>query len=717
MDHPVYMYIIYKLYTTESLLQQKFSSTVLQPINENILQEDSDSDSSGGSSSDVESNNSSSEEDDDRNCLEDLPRARRRPQLTASNLKMSELSLTSNSNKSIGSISSTPIPTSSSAVLAKSKFSDVKTLSEISTYHSKTEHFSSLSPSVADTVSRKKEAPISDWKSLPFKKPSVDNCAFKTNLDLSSKPVENIVQKKTALKEENLGESCIYNSSDSVVKKNIGRNKVNESQRHEYVQSKKGNTPSDSKKVSHHKISTYGNKDSPNFSRLTPVLKQEKNDSNGNSGSVRSKLITDSEDLADNKASVSTISNWKLEKRRLKKKQEMEMEFDKLLKSSKPSKENKKILDQKDKNTEVKKHGRISPSAKETYQATVYNKLVGNTCGISNFGGTKINVGKSTTNDFSTSKKSNNSIFDSKSEDSSDSESDDDQRKPLVDSEQKRKSSCKYLTSSKTKNTINNNNYRNETIRNKELKSNNKLLDRNKLLLSESENVINSYQRKQEPATKNCGLTTNIDFSSDSKSLELSSTTTTTCSSSSESEDSLLPLSSYKRTPSLHVNAKVIKPPQQQRQQNDNRLSSPSKKTAAGSNSKNTLNNSKNSVINKKSNKKESSVSPNKRKGEGLKDSLIRPTIADVVKVRERRKSLDKDSANSSSSVTNSSDDKSGNLSQNDDDGGASSSSEASDDLNEKIDVDTEQTQTFSVSENNFNQVCKAAFYLFFRIT
>ncbi len=34
-----------------------------------------------------------------------------------------------------------------------------------------------------------------------------------------------------------------------------------------------------------------------------------------------------------------------------------------------------------------------------------------------------------------------------------------------------------------------------------------------------------------------------------------------------------------------------------------------------------------------------------------------------------------------------------------------STDSETSEELNEKVDLDTEQTQTFSVSESNFNQV------------
>ena len=80
----------------------------------------------------------------------------------------------------------------------------------------------------------------------------------------------------------------------------------------------------------------------------------------------------------------------------------------------------------------------------------------------------------------------------------------------------------------------------------------------------------------------------------------------------------------------------------------------------------------------------------------------VRPTIADVVKVRERRKSLEKDQ------VLNGSERRKSSLSDYRDD--SSSDSESSVDLNDKVDLDTEQTQTFSVSESNFNQVRKTYF-------
>lgn len=73
----------------------------------------------------------------------------------------------------------------------------------------------------------------------------------------------------------------------------------------------------------------------------------------------------------------------------------------------------------------------------------------------------------------------------------------------------------------------------------------------------------------------------------------------------------------------------------------------------------------------------------------------VRPTIADVVKTGERRKSTDNEKY-SGSEKTKKRD------SYRED---TSSDSESSEELNEKVDLDTEQTQTFSVSESNFNQV------------
>ncbi|XP_068205115.1 dentin sialophosphoprotein-like [Palaemon carinicauda] len=68
------------------------------------------------------------------------------------------------------------------------------------------------------------------------------------------------------------------------------------------------------------------------------------------------------------------------------------------------------------------------------------------------------------------------------------------------------------------------------------------------------------------------------------------------------------------------------------------------------------------------------------------------PTIADVVKGRERRKSTDLDKPKGKG--------KGGKLFRDE----TSTDSESSEELNEKVDLDTEQTQTFNVSESNFNQ-------------
>nr|XP_053639713.1 uncharacterized protein LOC128693874 [Cherax quadricarinatus] len=74
--------------------------------------------------------------------------------------------------------------------------------------------------------------------------------------------------------------------------------------------------------------------------------------------------------------------------------------------------------------------------------------------------------------------------------------------------------------------------------------------------------------------------------------------------------------------------------------------------------------------------------------------SCVRPTIADVVKGRERRKSTDTEKLSGSDKR------KKGDTYRED----TSTDSESSEELNEKVDLDTEQTQTFSVSESNFNQ-------------
>nr|XP_045602835.1 uncharacterized protein LOC123761033 isoform X3 [Procambarus clarkii] len=74
--------------------------------------------------------------------------------------------------------------------------------------------------------------------------------------------------------------------------------------------------------------------------------------------------------------------------------------------------------------------------------------------------------------------------------------------------------------------------------------------------------------------------------------------------------------------------------------------------------------------------------------------SCVRPTIADVVKGRERRKSTETEKLSGSEKR------KKGDSYRED----TSTDSESSEELNEKVDLDTEQTQTFSVSESNFNQ-------------
>ncbi|XP_042208202.1 uncharacterized protein LOC121856616 isoform X2 [Homarus americanus] len=74
--------------------------------------------------------------------------------------------------------------------------------------------------------------------------------------------------------------------------------------------------------------------------------------------------------------------------------------------------------------------------------------------------------------------------------------------------------------------------------------------------------------------------------------------------------------------------------------------------------------------------------------------ACVRPTIADVVKGRERRKSTDTEKHSGSEKT------KRGDSYRED----TSTDSESSEELNEKVDLDTEQTQTFSVSESNFNQ-------------
>ncbi|XP_063881252.1 protein split ends-like isoform X2 [Scylla paramamosain] len=78
----------------------------------------------------------------------------------------------------------------------------------------------------------------------------------------------------------------------------------------------------------------------------------------------------------------------------------------------------------------------------------------------------------------------------------------------------------------------------------------------------------------------------------------------------------------------------------------------------------------------------------------GEKGVCIRPTIADIVKGRERRKSTETDRYNGGEKG------KRGDMYRDE----TSTDSETSEELNEKVDLDTEQTQTFSVSESNFNQ-------------
>lgn len=82
-------------------------------------------------------------------------------------------------------------------------------------------------------------------------------------------------------------------------------------------------------------------------------------------------------------------------------------------------------------------------------------------------------------------------------------------------------------------------------------------------------------------------------------------------------------------------------------------------------------------------------------KSPGDKNPCIRPTIADTVKGRERRKSTDTDRYSGGEKG------KRGDMYRDE----TSTDSETSEELNEKVDLDTEQTQTFSVSESNFNQV------------
>ena len=83
----------------------------------------------------------------------------------------------------------------------------------------------------------------------------------------------------------------------------------------------------------------------------------------------------------------------------------------------------------------------------------------------------------------------------------------------------------------------------------------------------------------------------------------------------------------------------------------------------------------------------------------GDKNPCVRPTIADLVKGRERRKSTETDRYNGGEKG------KRGDMYRDE----TSTDSETSEELNEKVDLDTEQTQTFSVSESNFNQVRECA--------
>ncbi|XP_071538356.1 uncharacterized protein ash1 isoform X2 [Panulirus ornatus] len=84
----------------------------------------------------------------------------------------------------------------------------------------------------------------------------------------------------------------------------------------------------------------------------------------------------------------------------------------------------------------------------------------------------------------------------------------------------------------------------------------------------------------------------------------------------------------------------------------------------------------------------------NHRNGDEKYTCTVRPTIADVVKGRERRKSTDTDKLSGNEKG------KRGDMYREE----TSTDSESSEELNEKVDLDTEQTQTFSVSESNFNQ-------------
>lgn len=87
----------------------------------------------------------------------------------------------------------------------------------------------------------------------------------------------------------------------------------------------------------------------------------------------------------------------------------------------------------------------------------------------------------------------------------------------------------------------------------------------------------------------------------------------------------------------------------------------------------------------------------NHRNGDEKHICAVRPTIADVVKGRERRKSTDTDKYSGNEKG------KQGDMYREE----TSTDSESSEELNEKVDLDTEQTQTFSVSESNFNQVSR----------
>lgn len=197
--------------------------------------------------------------------------------------------------------------------------------------------------------------------------------------------------------------------------------------------------------------------------------------------------------------------------------------------------------------------------------------------------------------------------------------------------------------------------------------------------------------------------------------------------SSSESEDALPNYNFNKRTPSLNVTAKVVA-------ENSSKPATKAKNDGATKGGQSKASESKHAGLARVRESASSiakmstlALSKNAKSAEDLvglssssspesskstQSSWIRPTIADVVKVRERRKSFEKESSLSGSEKEKKPSARQRNErslkkqpGREEDD--ETSSSETSDELNEKIDVDTEQTQTFSVSESNFNQVSK----------